>query len=104
MQRGRCARRDDDATRRDVDAEASEVPLADLLAQRFQAEGVGVLGGAGTHGAVGGFLDQGGRGEVGFADVQEDHRVAGASDFAGQRLRGLGHFHHIKRFDAFGAV
>lgn len=45
-------RRDHDAARRHGHAEALGVPAADAFAQRVQAEGVGVLGGAAAQGAV----------------------------------------------------
>ncbi len=96
-------RRDHDAARRHRHAEALGVPAADALAQRVQAEGVGVLRGAAAQGAVGRFAHQRRGGEVGLADVQEDHRLRAAGHLAGQGLRGLGDLHHVKGFDALGA-
>jgi hypothetical protein len=71
--------------------------------RRVQADGMGVLRGAVTDGARRRFLHQRWRGEVGLADVQEDHRPVGVRDFARQLLGGLGHLHHIEGLDAFGA-
>jgi hypothetical protein len=59
------------------------------FAQRSRPDGVRVLGGAGAHGALGGFLHQRRGGEIGLADVQEHHRPVAARDLAGQRAAAL---------------
>ncbi|MPN52327.1 hypothetical protein SDC9_199983 [bioreactor metagenome] len=99
--RGACG--NDDAPRRHVNAKALGIPAADVLTQCVQAQRRGVLRQAGAYGAVGGLLNEGRGGEVGLADVQEDHRVVASSHFACQGLCGLGDFHHVERFDALGA-
>ena len=103
LQRGRRARGDDDAARRDVEAEALAVPARDALAQRREAGGVGVLGAAGPQRALGGFLHQRRRGEVGLADVEEDHRRVGARRAARELGRGLRALHHVEGLDVIEA-
>ena len=78
LQRRRGAGRDDDAARGDLEAEATAIPAGDGLAQRRLAGRVGVLRAAGAQRLLGGAPDRGRRGEVGLADVQEDHRLAAA--------------------------
>jgi hypothetical protein len=45
----------------------------------------------------------GGAGEVGLADVQEDHRRVGTRRAARQLGRGLGALHHVERVDVVEA-
>ncbi|MOA30585.1 hypothetical protein D3C78_1516860 [compost metagenome] len=103
LQRGRGAGCHDNAARRYIHAKALGIPAADALAQRVQAQGRRVLGMAFGHGARRGLLHQRWCREIGFADVQKDHRFAGVSHFACQGLCCLGHFHHIKRLNPLGA-
>jgi hypothetical protein len=55
--------------------QSAGVPAADALAQRGQAGGLGVLGAAVAEWHARRFLHQRRRGEIGLADVQEDHRA-----------------------------
>ncbi|MNT02102.1 hypothetical protein D3C72_1365900 [compost metagenome] len=104
LQRGRCARGDDDAAGRNINAKALRIPGRQRLAQRRNAQRRGVLRQAALDGLAGGFLHQGGRGEIRLADVQEDHGIGRARHLGRQCLGGLGHFHHIERFNAVGTV
>ena len=99
LQRGRCAGGDDDAARRDVQAEARCVPAADALAQGDEAGRVGVLRPAGTNGTLGGFLHQRRGSEVRLADVEKDHRRLGTRRTARDLHRRLGALHHVERLD-----
>jgi hypothetical protein len=76
LQRGRRAGGQHDAAGRDVHTEALRIPATDALAQRLKTRGLGVLGGTGLDGCDGRLLHPGWRGEIGLADVQEDHRHA----------------------------
>ena len=102
-----CSRgtgRDDDAAGRDIDAEATGVPIADFFAQRRQAGGLRVLCVALRDGARCSFLHQGWCAEVRLADIQKNHRPAAAGKLRCQRGGGLGHFHDIKGLNLFGAL
>ena len=103
LQRGRGAGRDHDAVCRNVHLKAALVPGADGLAQCLQPQGVGVLRGTVIDALRSCRLNLCGGGVVRLANVQKDHGFRAIGHLLGQLLGSLGHFHHIKRFDLFGA-
>ena len=100
QQAGRGAGGDDDAARVDLDTVRAGVVRRDRLAQRRQAERVGVLGGAGADRVDRRLLHQFGGGEVRLADAHADHVDAGARQRAGR----LDHLHHVERLDRMHAL
>ena len=103
LQRSAGPGSDDDALGGNVQTKALRIPPADGLAQRGQAQRVGVLRGAlGNRGLCG--MHHGGRGgEVGLANIEKDHGFGAVGHLGCQGLGGLGDFHDIKGLNLVGA-